>query len=38
MICHIPFLPPVTGNVPEKGSVILGSMLGQYGVNDQHAV
>lgn len=44
MICHIPFLlPPVTGNVPEKGSVSVGSMLGQYGVepspkNEQHAV
>jgi len=32
VICHIPFLlPPVTGSVPEKGSVSLGSMLGQCG-------
>lgn len=44
VICHIPFLlPPVTGNVPEKGSVSMGSVLGQYGVepspkNEQHAV
>lgn len=44
MICHIPFLlPPVTGSVLEKGSVSLGSVMGQCGIepspmNEQHAV